>query len=86
MSRVTVRNAIVQEFQLPSGVEPGALLVEECDFDSLKVIELIAFIEDLVGLPEGEAPEEYPRLVTLGDALDYFEELSPELDEHNGNS
>ncbi len=75
MDGVDSAAAIRREFGIADDATPEMLLVEDLEFDSLKLLDLVAFIEELAGIGVGEAPEEYPLLETLGDASDYYLEL-----------
>lgn len=69
------RSEIAIYFELESEIEPGTRLIEDLGFDSLRMIELVSFIEDTAGLDEGDASEEYPILETIQDCFDYLQEL-----------
>jgi acyl carrier protein len=56
----------------PAGIDPRGDLREECDIDSLDVLNLIAALHQRLGV---EIPElDYPRLMTLDGALAYLQE------------
>jgi acyl carrier protein len=76
MNTIDIVQAIRVEFDLPDDIDPEMLLIEDLAFDSLRVINLIAFIEELAGIQVGQAPDEYPVLLTVNDAMDYFCELT----------
>jgi len=77
MDDAELRSRIVEEFELPVDWEADRNFLEEA-MDSLQVLELVAFIEELAGLGAGDVPEEYPALETLQDAIDYFNEIATE--------
>ncbi len=57
----------------------SSLLLEE-NFDSLTALELVTYIEESSGYEVGDAPEDYPVIETLQDAVDYYEELRADSD------
>ena len=67
--------AIRREFGIADDATPEMLLVEDLEFDSLKLLDLVAFIEELTRYGDSAFYEEYPLLETLGDASDYYLEL-----------
>lgn len=73
--RSTFLERVRAEFRLPADVDEGAILSDDLDFDSLRLIELVTFVEEQAGCGGSDVPEEYPLLTTLGDAMAYFDEL-----------
>ncbi len=78
LNDIEVRQRIGSEFGLPPDCSLTGDLIDEGRIDSLQMMELVSFIEELAGLGPGQAPREYPLLATLQDAIDYYKELVEE--------
>ena len=53
----------------PADLDPGALLQEEFDLDSMDFLNLVTALHDEVGV---DVPErDYPQLATVGGFVDY---------------
>lgn len=74
MDRNHLSAAIAAEFGIQAEF-PASSPLEEAGFDSLRKIELVAYLEEMAGLEVGQAPSEYPVIETLEDATTYFDEL-----------
>jgi acyl carrier protein len=59
-----------REFSIVGEVQPNSLLVEELALDSLDLINLVAFSEELSHQLRTDA--EFPVLVTVSDAYSYY--------------
>lgn len=76
ISRLEVEAFIVvvrDEFSLSGDIRPGSLLVDELDLDSLDLINLVAFSEELSGQVRTDG--EFPVFVTMSDAYSYYTSL-----------
>jgi len=60
------------EFGVPGALTSTALLVAEVGFDSLGMLELVLFIEELVSGDRAEILLEYPTMVTVEDGFDLY--------------
>ena len=71
-----IRLILCKDLSIPLDTPVDADLTQfVSNFDSLKLIELVATLEELAGLQVGEAPNEYPIISTLQQAVDYFRGL-----------
>lgn len=75
LDQAQVLSRIASEFQLPPGTEAGSSLADDLGFDSLRLIELVTFVESLAGCSGGDLPDEYPLLTTIVDAIEYYGSL-----------
>lgn len=62
-----------REFSIVGEVQPNSLLVEELDLDSLDLINLVGFSEELSHQQRTDA--EFPVFVTVSDAYAYYSSL-----------
>ena len=67
--------SIRDEFEMSPTATAESKLIEDLGFDSLQMIQLIYFVEELAGLNTEEPSAEFPLLITLQDAVDYYFEL-----------
>jgi hypothetical protein len=65
--------AVRNEFSLTGDVSLSSLLVDELDLDSLDLINLVAFSEELSGRLSTNG--EFPVLVRVSDAYSYYTSL-----------
>ncbi len=79
-----VQKRICEEFELPADSSLTGDLLEEGHLDSLQMMELVSFVEEMAGIGPGQAPREYPLLSTLQDAIDYYRELIEDLGRAEG--
>jgi len=75
-SKQDLRSALSNEFSLPKSCTDDSRLIEDLGFDSLRLLELIVFIEESAGRRAQTSSElEFPMLETIGDAIAYWDEL-----------
>lgn len=75
MERADIRAQIVSGIGLPTDLPPSAHLADIDGFDSLRHMELVALIEEIGGVLDGNGLVDFPILRTLDDAVDYCEDL-----------
>ena len=69
---------LCQEFNVPIETSLNARLVDDLGFDSLRMLELVAFIEDIeddIGIEPGEPGDGFPIFELLNDVYLYYSEL-----------
>jgi acyl carrier protein len=75
--------AVQNEFSLGSPLTDQTDLSAELGFDSLDMIDLVTFIEEIAGVQPGSEPTtDYPKLATGGEAFAYFESVLDALGTH----
>ncbi|MGH9090704.1 MAG: phosphopantetheine-binding protein [Acidimicrobiales bacterium] len=75
LDEAQILSLISEELQLPPGTGAESSLADDLGFDSLRLIELVTFVESLAGCEGRDVPDEYPLLVTVGDAVEYYGSL-----------
>jgi acyl carrier protein len=71
------RQILADEFQLGDVPAMGESFVEDLAFDSMDMVDVIVFLEELAGRPPGRA-DQYPVIGTVEDAYAYLRELCAE--------
>lgn len=76
MTREEFFSAVQTEFSLESALTDQTDLSAELGFDSLDMIDLVTFIEEIAGVQPGDEPTtDYPKLETGAEAYAYFESV-----------
>ena len=69
-----VRNALAQQFEVePESITLETNLIDDLGADSLDVVELIMYLEDIYGISISD--EDAAQLYTVGRFVEYLEKL-----------
>jgi acyl carrier protein len=68
--------SLSEEFGIDPKPSPESSLWDDLDFDSVDMVDLVLFIEELAQLEVVSEPEMYPVIVFVRDAYDYYTDLA----------
>lgn len=71
------RTILAEEFQLTGAPTMGQSFVEDLAFDSMDMVDVILFLEELAGRRPSHA-DQYPVINSVEDAYAYLQELCSE--------